>query len=200
MKLPTTVTYLLDMSAHILHGRRNDAKNFFLTHLRYCRGMKIMHRGYALLVSVAEKLQSPFLLIVRLLWGWQFLVAGWGKLTNIQKPIEYFTSLGVPMPTATAWFISILEVVGGILLIVGLGSRLIALLLTCDMLGAFVKADPDALKALFSSDPSKFFAADEFSFLAAALVVLIFGPGKFALDYLLERRIKGRAASSASSG
>jgi putative oxidoreductase len=161
--------------------------------------MKILRRGYELLVSVTTKLQSPFLLIVRVYWGWQFLQAGWGKLSNIQKPIEYFTSLNIPMPVATAWFISLLEFAGGILLILGLGSRLISLLLAGDMLGAYIKADPEALKAAFSSDAGKFFAADEFSFLCAALVVLFFGPGKISLDYVLERRLGKGASISASA-
>src|SRR5947209_9447434 len=166
---------------------------FDLTRLRYCDGMKIVHRAYALLVQIATALQSPFLLIVRVYWGWQFLIAGWGKLSNIQKPIEYFTSLNLPLPVATAWSVSLLEFVGGALLILGLGSRLISLLLAGDMLGAYIKADPDALKTAFSSDPAKFFAADEFSFLGASLVLLIFGPGKFSVDHLIERR-RGRRA------
>ena len=159
--------------------------------------MRILHRGYALLVSLADKLQSPFLLVVRVYWGYQFLIEGWNKLTNIQKPIEYFGSLGIPFPAFNAWLVSSIELIGGALLLLGLGSRLVALLLTGDMIVAYVTADRDTLKTIFTSDPSDFFKAAEFSFLSAALVVLVFGPGKLALDHLLERRFKGRAAPSA---
>src|SRR5580658_6927183 len=86
-------------------------------------------------------LKSPFLLAVRLYWGWQFAQTGWGKLGNIHKVISFFTSLGIPAPTLNAWFISGLEFVGGILLIVGLGSRLIALPLAIDMIVAYIVAD-----------------------------------------------------------
>jgi len=38
------------------------------------------------------------------------------------------------------------------------------------------------------SDPAKFYNADPFIYLFFALIVLIFGPGKIALDYLLEKK------------
>ena len=57
-----------------------------------------LQRAYSLLVSGANSLQSLFLLFVRLYWGWQFVVDGWGKLHNLPKVIEYFGSLGLPMP------------------------------------------------------------------------------------------------------
>jgi putative oxidoreductase len=90
-------------------------------------------------------LQSPFLLVVRLYWGWQFFQTGYGKLTNIAKPIAFFTDLGIPFPTVNAYFVSSLECVGGALLFVGLGSRLLALPLTIDMVVAYV-VEPQELR------------------------------------------------------
>jgi putative oxidoreductase len=141
-------------------------------------------RGYALLTSVGNSLQSPFLLLVRLYWGWQFTQTGWGKLHNIQHVIGFFTSLNIPAPALNAYFVSGLELVGGILLIVGLGSRLISLALAFDMLVAYLAADQEALRSIFS-DPGKFYNADPYTFLFASLMILVFGPGRFALDYLL---------------
>jgi len=142
--------------------------------------------AYALLGRYANSLQSVFLLFVRLYWGWQFVVDGWGKLHNLPKVIEYFGSLGLPAPGPTAVFVSILELVGGVLLALGLGSRLIALLLTGNMTMAYITGDREALLSIFS-DPDKFIAAAPFSYLMASLIVLIFGPGRFSLDALLER-------------
>ena len=142
--------------------------------------------AYALLGRYANSLQSVFLLFVRLYWGWQFVVDGWGKLHNLPKVIEYFGSLGLPAPGPTAVFVSILELVGGVLLALGLGSRLIALLLTGNMTVAYITGDREALLSIFS-DPDKFIAAAPFSYLMASLIVLIFGPGRFSLDGLLER-------------
>ena len=142
--------------------------------------------GYSLIVRAGNSLQSLFLLFVRLYWGWQFMVDGWGKLHNLPKVTEYFGSLGLPAPGPTAVFVSILELVGGALLALGLGSRLIALLLTGNMTVAYITGDREALLSIFS-DPDKFIAAAPFSYLMASLIVLIFGPGRYALDYLVER-------------
>ena len=52
------------------------------------------------------------------------------------------------------------------------------------MIVAYATTEQDALKALFS-DPDKFVTATPFEFLFAAVIVLVFGPGKFSLDYLI---------------
>jgi putative oxidoreductase len=132
-------------------------------------------------------LQSAFLLFVRVYWGWQFMVDGWGKLHHLAKVTEYFGSLGLPAPYMTAYFVSILELVGGFLLAIGLGTRLVALLLTCNMTVAYITGDREALLSIFS-DPDKFSAAAPFTYLMASLIVLIFGPGRYSLDYLIGRR------------
>ena len=134
-------------------------------------------------------LQSPFLLFVRLYWGWQFAESGWGKLHNLGKVTEFFTGLNLPMPAFTATAVSSLEFFGGILLALGLFSRPLALVLTINMFMAYATADREALLSFFS-DPGKFYAADPYTFLFASLLVLIFGPGKIALDTLVGRLLE----------
>jgi putative oxidoreductase len=148
---------------------------------------------YRLLIRASSSLASPFLLAVRLYWGWQFIQTGWGHLTHLDKVTGYFGDLGIPFPALTAPFISTLEFVGGILLVAGLASRLIALLLTCNMIVAFITGDREALLSVFS-DPDKFYAAAPYTFLIASLLVLIFGPGKLSLDTLLAKRFEPRGA------
>ena len=155
--------------------------------------MSKLQKAYALLTSIASSLQSAFLLFVRLYWGWQFALDGWGKLHNLPKVIEYFGSLGLPAPGPTALFVSILELVGGVLLALGLGGRLIALLLTGNMTVAYITGDREALLSIFS-DPDKFSAAAPFTYLMASLLVLIFGPGQYSIDYLIERRWSRQSA------
>jgi putative oxidoreductase len=152
--------------------------------------------AYSLLVRLASYLQSPLLLAVRLYWGWQFAQSGWGKLHHLDKVTDFFTSLNLPMPGVTATFVSGLEFVGGVLLILGLGSRLIALLLTVNMCVAYWVADRDALMSVFS-DPGKFYNADPYTFWFAALLVLIFGSGLFALDTLIGRYVKRQIPAGA---
>jgi len=130
--------------------------------------------------------QSPLLLLVRLYWGWQFMQTGWGKLHSIQHVTEFFTTLGIPAPALNAWFVAFVEFGGGALLILGLASRLTGLVLTLDMMVAYLTADRLALFSIFS-EPGKFYGADPYTFLFASLLVLIFGPGLFALDGLFRR-------------
>lgn len=139
---------------------------------------------YGRFFALVSYLQSPFLLLVRLYWGWQLVQSGWGKLHNLDKVAQFFASLSLPMPAQTALAISCLEFFGGIFLAVGLLSRLTALVLTINMLMAYITADREALLSIFS-DPDKFYAAAPYTFLIASLLILIFGPGKIALDTLL---------------
>jgi putative oxidoreductase len=142
-----------------------------------------LHARFTALVCY---LQSPLLLAVRLYWGWQLVQSGWGKLHHIDKVTDFFTSLNLPAPAFTAHFVSGLELVGGILLILGLGSRLIGLVLTINMFVAYWTADRDALFAVFS-DPGKFYNADPYTFLFASAIVMIFGAGLFSVDALIEK-------------
>jgi putative oxidoreductase len=141
---------------------------------------------YAGFVNVVSHLQSPFLLIVRLYWGWQISQNGWAKLHNLPHVTEFFSSLGLPAPAFTAAFVSSTELVVGILLALGLLSRVAALALAIDMTMAYITADREALMS-FISDPGKFYNADPYTFLFAALLILIFGPGKIALDALFKK-------------
>jgi putative oxidoreductase len=142
---------------------------------------------HEIFVKVASSLQSAFLLLNRVYWGWQFAEAGWGKLHNLPHVVEFFTSLGVPAPGPTAVFVSAFEFVAGILLAIGLLSRITALGMVIDMTVAYITADREAFATLFSADPTKFVAASPFIFWFVGLIVLIFGPGKYAVDTLLKK-------------
>jgi putative oxidoreductase len=159
--------------------------------------IKRWHDGFFDLVSY---LQSPFLLFVRLYWGWQLAQSGWGKLHHLANVTEFFTSLNLPFPAQTALAISCLEFFGGIFFALGLLSRLTALVLTVNMIAAYITADREALLSIFS-DPDKFSAAAPYVFLIASLIILIFGPGKIAVDTLLGHLMGTPAvAESRSSG
>ena len=142
--------------------------------------------------KAASSLQSPFLLLIRLYWGWQFFQTGLGKLKNIDHVIQFFQSLQIPLPGANAWLVSIVEAVGGWLLLLGLGARITALALAFEMVIAYVTADRDALLSIFSNS-SDFVQATPFSFLLASLIVLVFGAGRFSADYLIGRCLSKKA-------
>ena len=126
--------------------------------------------AFSLLTGIGNALQTPLLLAAPLYWGWQFAQTGWGKVHNIPHVTQFFVSLGIPAPGLNAWVVALMEFVGGIVLIVGLGSRLTGLALSVDMIVAYVAADRQALAAVFS-DSGKFYNADPYTFLFAALLV-----------------------------
>ena len=149
--------------------------------------VRLIRTACGKLILGAGWLRSPFLLFVRLYWGWQFFQAGYGKLHKLPDITDFFQKLGIPLPGFNAVLASTTECVGGLLLMLGLASRLTAIPLTITMIVAYVTADSDALHAIFSK-PDDFTAAAPFSFLFASLVILIFGPGCLSLDALLGRR------------
>jgi len=160
---------------------------------------ELLEEYYLLLIRVSSSLQSPFLLAVRLYWGWQFMQTGRGKLTDIGKVVGFFTDLGIPAPALNAYFVSALEFGGGALLILGFGSRLIALPLVIDMLVAYILADREALFSIFSN-PDKFTGAAPYTFLIASIILLIFGPGKISADALVAGRMSGSQVRRAVNG
>jgi putative oxidoreductase len=156
------------------------------------RSHNLISRAYRLYTQAADSLKSPFLLVIRLYWGWQLMQSGWGKLHNIGGVTEFFSSLGLPAPHFTALAISNLELFGGALLALGLGSRIIGLVLSVNMLMAYITADREALMSLFS-DPGKFYNADPFTFLMASLLVFTLGAGSFSVDYLIQLKARHRS-------
>jgi putative oxidoreductase len=158
-----------------------------------CDGICIFQKCYCGFNRAASCLQSPFLLAIRLYWGWQFFQTGWGKLHNIPHVTEFFQSLHIPMPGANAWIVAIMECFGGLLLMAGLGSRLVAFALAFDMIIAYITADSEALKSIFT-DSDKFVQAAPFPFLLMTLTVLAFGAGIFSLDWLIGKNLSKKAA------
>ena len=148
---------------------------------------RMVARVYALLVKCGTMLQSPLLLLLRLWWGWSFFLTGKGKLVNHADTADFFQTLGIPMPGLNAWVAGGVECVGGLCLLVGFASRLSAIPLSITMIVAYLTADNEALKSIFS-DTDKFTSAAPFLFLLTAVLVLAFGPGAFSVDRLLARK------------
>ncbi len=148
----------------------------------------ILAKYFHWFVPPATILQSLVLLVTRLYWGWAFFLTGKGKLMNLEKLTEFFQSLGIPLPHAQAILAGTTECVGGLLLLAGFCSRLISIPLTILLTVAYLTADLDRAKMIFS-DPDKFLTADEFLFLFVVVLVFVFGPGKFSIDWLIKRKV-----------
>ena len=153
--------------------------------------------AYGLLVRGASYLQSPFLLVVRLYWGWQFFGTGSAKLADIPKFTKLFTDWNVPLPHLSVIMAGNTEKYCGLLLLAGIASRLISIPLIFTMIVAYLTAETAALHAFFSK-PDDFVSAAPFQFMFAALLIFIFGPGVFSLDYLIGKKF-GAAASTSTT-
>ena len=139
------------------------------------------------LAKLGQFLQAPLLLIIRLYWGWSFAQTGWGKLMNLERTTNFFSSLNLPAPKLNAIAAGSTECVGGVLLALGLFTRFASPALIVVMMVAYLTADREALFAIFS-DGDKFTGAAPFLFLFAALIVFAFGPGKLSLDALVRKK------------
>lgn len=134
--------------------------------------------------AIGNFLQSPLLLIIRLYWGYQFAITGWGKFLHLDKTIVFFQSLDIPLPAVNAVLAGSAELVGGVLLFLGLFSRVAAIPLIATMITALLTASHESLVTLFTQyDPDSFFSQTPFLFLYASVIIFCFGPGKFSLDY-----------------
>jgi putative oxidoreductase len=142
--------------------------------------------GYELLIAGASSLKSPFLLFVRLYWGWQMLVSGSAHLSDVPAMVERFQEWGVPFPTFNVYLSGLTECVCGLLLIVGFASRLITIPLIVNFCVAYLTASREVLLNVFN-DPDAFVSDPAFLFLLASVIVFISGPGAFSVDALLEK-------------
>ena len=144
-------------------------------------------RWYDLAMSRCfDRLRSPLLLLLRLVFGWGLFQTGKGKLENIGRFIDFLTHLHIPMPAANAYFVASLECAGGLLLLLGLASRLICMPLTINFIVAYLTADHDAVVNFFK-DQDAFTSAAPFLYLLVSLLVLAFGPGFFSIDEVIGR-------------
>ncbi len=141
---------------------------------------------YRKIINLGEFLKSYLLLAMRLYWGIAFFMAGLGKINHPAPVVDFFTSLNIIFPQYLVPFVAWLEVVGGICLTIGLASRLAAIPLAMNMIAAFFLAHSEAVFAVFEN-PQRLISQTPFNYLLASLIVLCFGPGKFSMDYVLQR-------------
>ena len=122
-------------------------------------------------------------LFARLVVGWVFMWSGWGKLHNLPAMTENFISWGIPFPHILTPFVSGVEFVGGLFLLLGLMTRISAGALGVTMIVAIKSAkwaDVDSLETLLGFD--------ETEYLALFLWLAIAGAGPVSLDWFLRRR------------
>ncbi|HMI58676.1 MAG TPA: DoxX family protein [Gemmatimonadaceae bacterium] len=136
--------------------------------------------------TATEKNIDRALLVLRLVLASIFIVHGYQKVFGFgfSGVAGMFGQIGVPLASVTGPFIAILELVGGIALLFGLFTRIIAFLLACDMLGAMIFVHA---KNGFSAPKGIENVLGNFGMLVA---VALLGAGAYSLDAFLARRGK----------
>lgn len=137
-----------------------------------------------LLILLPARIASHFAwagpLIMRLIVGYVFMMSGWGKLNNLPQITQNFTEWGILFPKVMTPFVSGVEFFGGIMLILGLFTRIPAAMLAFTMLVAIKSAKWEAVDSL-----ETLLGFEEATYFAGFLWLAIAGPGAVSLDRLL---------------
>jgi len=145
------------------------------------------------------------ILILRLMAGGVFFWEGILKFVYTNQGVGRFTKIGLPFPHETAIFVACLEIVGGLLLLCGLGTRLIAIPFILEMIVAILSTKvslflgssplplPPALPKVGIWAVLHEIRSDYAQILTTAFL-LINGPGLLSLDaFLRNKRLASRA-------
>jgi putative oxidoreductase len=144
------------------------------------------------LLDLARRLQFLAPLLLRLTVGVVFIGTGWGKLHSLGDVTQFFADLHIPAPALQARVVASLEFFGGILVVLGLGTRLVAIPLAFTMVVAIATAKWGDVSDVFD-----FVGLDEWAYLVIYVVLAIIGPGALSLDALLARRLERERALGA---
>lgn len=129
--------------------------------------------------TVSLPVQDLALLVTRVVLGVVLIAHGWQKLDSqgLDATAQGFEAMGIPAPLASAYYATFVELVGGALLVAGLLTRLVAVLVLGDMLGAFWFAHRGT--EVFTTDGGWELVA---MIGAVALALVAAGAGRVSLD------------------
>jgi putative oxidoreductase len=110
---------------------------------------------------------------------------GWQKFEGgVSNFAGFVDSVGLPAPTLLAWTVSILELVGGLMIVGGLLTRLPAFLIALQMIGTAFYVKASQLSTGFIAAEGVGFELDVV-LLVGAFAIAVLGPGAFSLDHAL---------------
>lgn len=139
-----------------------------------------------LLIGLPARIAAHFSwagpLFARLVVGYVFMLTGWAKLNNLEAMTKNFTEWGIWFPKIMTPFASGVECFGGLLLILGLFTRIAGAQLAFVMLVAIRVAKWDDINSL-----ETLFGFEEVAYMAIFFWLAIAGAGKVSLDYMLMR-------------
>ncbi len=137
---------------------------------------------------IADTSADATLLVARVLVGWLFLSAGWGKLMNIPGTAKYLGSLGLPYPELMVWPTTVGEIAIGVSLILGLATRYGALFSVAFTIVATGLAHRYwAFPAAQQGGQYTHFIKN-LAIIGGGLLLFITGAGRFSLDRWMRSR------------
>jgi len=145
--------------------------------------MNIILKNYQLFTNWLVKLNSIPILMIRLVLAYGFWTTGIVKWNNIDNVAEWFGNLGIPFPEFNAYLSVSTEIGGTILLILGLGTRLISVPL---MIVVLVAIGTVHLHNGFEASDNGF--EIPLYYFIMLFTLLIYGGGKISIDFLLCRK------------
>ncbi len=113
----------------------------------------------------------------RLLLAVIFVLSGIGKLSDPAGTAAYIDAAGLPMAVVVAWCTIALEILGGLLLIIGFQTRFVALALAAFCIAAGVLFHGD-----FGDRMQMIQFLKNLAMAGGLLQVVAFGAGSFSLD------------------
>lgn len=130
----------------------------------------------------ADKLSFLGPTLARLTVGLVFVGTGWGKLHSLGDVTDFFASLHIPAPGFNARLAASTELVGGLMVLLGLGTRLACLPLAFTMVVAIATAKRGDLTGL-----TALVGFEEWSYIVFFLWLAVAGAGPLSLDRLITR-------------
>jgi len=139
--------------------------------------------------AVARRFTWAAPLAARITVGVVFAGTGWTKLTHLPQIVDNFRGLGIPAPEILTPFVSGVEFVGGLMMLLGFMTRFASVPLMVVMAVAIITAkwsDVDSLETFLGFEEVSYFVM--FAWLGIA------GPGPVSLDHLV-LKAAGRSAA-----
>jgi putative oxidoreductase len=149
-------------------------------------GWEVLDRAYQVAVGTAAWLAWLPPLLARIAMGVTFTSTGWGKLHHLPKVTGFFMELGLPAPAFLADLVGATEFVCGLLVLIGLITRGAAILLIVVMAVAIVTARLHNVHGL-----ADFLGLEELAYTLLFFWLVIAGPGRISLDYVIVRWFEG---------
>ena len=128
-------------------------------------------------------------LLTRITMGHAFFLTGRGKLANFDTTVEFFASQNIPLPALSAAFVSRLEYYGGVLLVVGLLTRIVAALLASTMVVALLTERAQFFESWKPTGDIGPMDIAPWVFVLLLSWLVLYGPGLLSLDHFLARSL-----------